>query len=166
VNENRVSTSETSGNFVVRLIGITRFVVPSPGVLREGDPAPLKESTRSQVLSFSPSCVQECQEVNLEPEGRVCQASTAHRHHLVCRPPKPTCVRFLTLMISRFFWSAVFSACYILGGIVVESPGCPLAPAALLELERAITFYEEGSTTRIPSTTVSTPYHSATSLFH
>ncbi|KAF9644982.1 hypothetical protein BDM02DRAFT_3102051, partial [Thelephora ganbajun] len=55
-----------------------------------------------------------------------------------------------------FFWSAVFSACYILGGIVVESPGCPLAPAALSELERAITFYEEGSTTRIPSTTVST----------
>lgn len=52
-----------------------------------------------------------------------------------------------------FFWSAVFSACYILGGIVVESPGCPLAPAALAELERAITFYEEGSTTRIPSTT-------------
>lgn len=52
-----------------------------------------------------------------------------------------------------FFWSAVFSACYILGGIVVESPGCPLAPAALQELERAITFYEEGSTTRIPSTT-------------
>jgi hypothetical protein len=57
-------------------------------------------------------------------------------------------------MFFRFFWSAVFSACYILGGIVVESPGCPLAPAALSELERAITFYEEGSTTRIPSTTV------------
>lgn len=57
-------------------------------------------------------------------------------------------------MIFRFFWSAVFSACYILGGIVVESPGCPLAEAALAELERAITFYEEGSTTRIPSTTV------------
>lgn len=37
---------------------------------------------------------------------------------------------------------------------MVESPGCPLAPAALAELERAITFYEEGSTTRIPSTTV------------
>ena len=73
---------------------------------------------------------------------------------------------FLTLIIFRFFWSAVFSACYILGGIVVESPGCPLAPAALAELERAITFYEEGSTTRIPSTTVSTPYHSTTSPFH
>jgi len=130
-------------------------------------------SNRTRQLPVDPcslgpkrSWIQECQEVNLEPEGRACQASTAHRHHLVCRPPKPTCVRFLTLVISRFFWSAVFSACYILGGIVVESPGCPLAPAALLELERTITFYEEGSTTRIPSTTVSTPYHSATSLFH
>lgn len=71
---------------------------------------------------------------------------------------------FLTLMILRFFWSAVFSACYILGGIVVESPGCPLAPAALSELERAITFYEEGSTTRIPSTTVSVHCHSTMPL--
>jgi len=76
---------------------------------------------------------------------------------------KPAGGYFVTLTIFRFFWSAVFSACYILGGIVVESPGCPLAPAALSELERAITFYEEGSTTRIPSTTVSVPCHSTMS---
>jgi len=70
------------------------------------------------------------------------------------------------LIIFRFFWSAVFSACYILGGIVVESPGCTLASPALSELERAITFYEEGSTTRIPSTTVSGPHPPAAQLVY
>ena len=57
VNENRVSTPETSGDLLARLIGISRFAVSSPGLLREGDPAPFKEPTRPQVLSFSLGCV-------------------------------------------------------------------------------------------------------------
>lgn len=66
-------------------------------------------------------------------------------------------VPLVILALYRFFWSAVFSACYILGGIVAECPGCSLAPAALTELERAVTFYQEGSTTRSPRTTVMCP---------
>ena len=85
VNENRVGRPKTPDNLAVRLIGISRSAVPSPGLFREGDSPPLKESSRSQVLPFGPGCVQECQEVDFESEGRVCQASTTHCHHLVRR---------------------------------------------------------------------------------
>ena len=165
-NENRVRTLDIFDNLVARLIGVPRFVVSSPGILREGDSASLEEPARPQVFTFSTCCVQECQEADLESEGCVCKASTTHRHHLVCQPVAACRCTFCDIVIFRFFWSAVFSACYILGGIVVESPGCPLAPAALSELERAITFYEEGSTTRIPSTTVSVPCCSTVRLGH
>ena len=57
VNENQVCAFETPDNLAVRLIGIPRFAVSSPGLLREGDPAPLQESARPQVLPFSASCV-------------------------------------------------------------------------------------------------------------
>ena len=60
VNENRVSSTKLFVNLVVRLIGVSRFVVSSPGLLRESDSASLEEPTRSQVLPFSTGCVQEC----------------------------------------------------------------------------------------------------------
>ena len=85
VNENPVRTSQIFDNVTARLIGVSRSVVPSPGLLRESDPASLKEPSRPQVLPFGTGRVQECQETNLESEGRVCQASTTHCHYLVCR---------------------------------------------------------------------------------
>ncbi|KIK09061.1 hypothetical protein K443DRAFT_672096 [Laccaria amethystina LaAM-08-1] len=44
-----------------------------------------------------------------------------------------------------YFWSGIFSACIVLGALVVESPGCTLAGDALRELEATVSFYEEGS---------------------
>ncbi|KAF8159717.1 hypothetical protein B0H34DRAFT_655640, partial [Crassisporium funariophilum] len=44
-----------------------------------------------------------------------------------------------------YFWSSIFSACVILGALVVESPGCSLAAGALQELEDTVPFYEQGS---------------------
>ncbi|KAG2344031.1 hypothetical protein BDR05DRAFT_1019117 [Suillus weaverae] len=44
-----------------------------------------------------------------------------------------------------FFWSTVFSACIILGAIVVDSPRCTLASNALQELDQGMVLYEEGS---------------------
>ncbi|KAG1769517.1 hypothetical protein EV702DRAFT_1140943 [Suillus placidus] len=44
-----------------------------------------------------------------------------------------------------FFWSSVFSACIILGAIVVDSPRCTLASNALQELDQGMVLYEEGS---------------------
>ncbi|KII91836.1 hypothetical protein PLICRDRAFT_38690 [Plicaturopsis crispa FD-325 SS-3] len=46
---------------------------------------------------------------------------------------------------SWFFWSGVFSSCIILGTLVVDSPGCTLARHALVEIDLAVPFYEEGS---------------------
>ncbi|KAF9268995.1 hypothetical protein L218DRAFT_1072662 [Marasmius fiardii PR-910] len=46
---------------------------------------------------------------------------------------------------SWFFWSGVFSSCIVLGGLVVESPGCSLSPDALREFEDALPFFQEGS---------------------
>jgi hypothetical protein len=43
------------------------------------------------------------------------------------------------------FWTMIFSACVVLGTLVVESPGCALAENALLEFELALPFFEEGS---------------------
>ena len=85
VNENQVRTSEIFDYLMARLIGVSRSAVPSPGLFRESDPPSLKESSRSQVFPFSPSRVQECQEADFKPEGRICQASATHCHHLVCR---------------------------------------------------------------------------------
>ncbi|KIK47381.1 hypothetical protein CY34DRAFT_73944 [Suillus luteus UH-Slu-Lm8-n1] len=44
-----------------------------------------------------------------------------------------------------FFWSAIFSACIVLGAIVVDSPQCTLASNALRELDQGMMLYEEGS---------------------
>ncbi|GLB41965.1 putative fungal specific transcription factor [Lyophyllum shimeji] len=44
-----------------------------------------------------------------------------------------------------FFWSAVFSSCTVLAGLVVHSPGCRLAKEAMRGLETAVPFFEEGS---------------------
>ncbi|THU99159.1 hypothetical protein K435DRAFT_828264 [Dendrothele bispora CBS 962.96] len=44
-----------------------------------------------------------------------------------------------------FFWSGILSSCIILGAIVIQAPGCPLAPNALREFENALPFYSEGS---------------------
>ncbi|KAG1814545.1 fungal-specific transcription factor domain-containing protein [Suillus variegatus] len=44
-----------------------------------------------------------------------------------------------------FFWSAIFSACIVLGAIVVDSPQCTLASNALQELDQGMVLYEEGS---------------------
>ncbi|KAK2463713.1 hypothetical protein APHAL10511_004464 [Amanita phalloides] len=44
-----------------------------------------------------------------------------------------------------FFWSGVYSACIVLGALVVESPRCSLARDAIRELDLALPFYEEGS---------------------
>ncbi|KAF9268994.1 hypothetical protein L218DRAFT_916484 [Marasmius fiardii PR-910] len=44
-----------------------------------------------------------------------------------------------------FFWSGVFSACIVLGGLVVESPRCSLSQNALREFEEALPFFQEGS---------------------
>ncbi|KAG1876498.1 hypothetical protein DFJ58DRAFT_178328 [Suillus subalutaceus] len=53
-----------------------------------------------------------------------------------------------------FFWSAIFSACIVLGAIVVDSPQCTLASDALQELEKGIVLYEEGSSPCRPPATV------------
>ncbi|CAA7267393.1 unnamed protein product [Cyclocybe aegerita] len=44
-----------------------------------------------------------------------------------------------------FFWSCTFSACVVLGALVVESPGCSLAADAMRDLKETVPFYEEGS---------------------
>ncbi|KAF8631863.1 hypothetical protein AX15_002133 [Amanita polypyramis BW_CC] len=49
-----------------------------------------------------------------------------------------------------FFWSGIYSACIVLGALVVESPGCTLAKNAIEELNSALPFYEEGSTSCRP----------------
>ncbi|KAF7430501.1 hypothetical protein PC9H_006209 [Pleurotus ostreatus] len=55
-----------------------------------------------------------------------------------------------------FFWSSVFSACIIFGALVIESPSCTLSRDALQEFERTLPFYEEGSATTRPPSTLST----------
>lgn len=49
--------------------------------------------------------------------------------------------------LSRFwyFWSCIFSSCIVLSALVYGSPGCPFAQEALMELNNAAAFYEEGS---------------------
>ncbi|KAJ3497925.1 hypothetical protein NLJ89_g10285 [Agrocybe chaxingu] len=44
-----------------------------------------------------------------------------------------------------FFWSCTFSACVVLGALVVESPGCSLAADAMRDLKETVPFYEEVS---------------------
>ncbi|KAH7923981.1 hypothetical protein BV22DRAFT_1167136 [Leucogyrophana mollusca] len=44
-----------------------------------------------------------------------------------------------------FFWSGIFSACIVLGALVVESPCCTLARNAIQELDQALVLYDEGS---------------------
>ncbi|KZV89928.1 hypothetical protein EXIGLDRAFT_649809 [Exidia glandulosa HHB12029] len=41
------------------------------------------------------------------------------------------------------FWSHMFSASVILGSIVIKSPGCSLAPAAWVELDRVYELFEQ-----------------------
>ncbi|KAG2157850.1 uncharacterized protein EDB93DRAFT_1078285 [Suillus bovinus] len=53
-----------------------------------------------------------------------------------------------------FFWSAIFSACIVLGAIVVDSPQCTLASNALQELDRGMVLYEEGSSPCRPPATI------------
>ncbi|KDQ61553.1 hypothetical protein JAAARDRAFT_704939 [Jaapia argillacea MUCL 33604] len=54
-----------------------------------------------------------------------------------------------------FFWSGIFSACIVLGALVVECPGCTLASNALQELNHTYSFYEEGSRLcRTPATMI------------
>ncbi|EPQ56450.1 hypothetical protein GLOTRDRAFT_39370 [Gloeophyllum trabeum ATCC 11539] len=55
-----------------------------------------------------------------------------------------------------FFWSNCFSACIILGALIVEAPGCELASNALQEFDQAYTFYEEGSRYCRPPATMTT----------
>ncbi|EIW79263.1 hypothetical protein CONPUDRAFT_127232 [Coniophora puteana RWD-64-598 SS2] len=54
-----------------------------------------------------------------------------------------------------FFWSGVFSACIVLGALVVESPQCHLAQEALQELDKGLCLFEKGSTPCRASMTVS-----------
>lgn len=44
-----------------------------------------------------------------------------------------------------YLWSVVFSACIILGALIVESPQCSLSGDALKKLEEGVPFYEAGS---------------------
>ncbi|KAH8832595.1 hypothetical protein DL96DRAFT_1416396, partial [Flagelloscypha sp. PMI_526] len=44
-----------------------------------------------------------------------------------------------------FFWSGVFSACIVLGALVVEAPTCSLATDALAKLEETVPFFQERS---------------------
>ncbi|KAG1741151.1 hypothetical protein EDB19DRAFT_739063 [Suillus lakei] len=53
-----------------------------------------------------------------------------------------------------FFWSAIFSACIVLGAIVVDSPQCTLASNALQELDQGMMLYEEGSLPCRPPATI------------
>ncbi|KZT27831.1 hypothetical protein NEOLEDRAFT_1059670 [Neolentinus lepideus HHB14362 ss-1] len=55
-----------------------------------------------------------------------------------------------------FFWSNCFSACIILGALIVEAPGCDLASNALQEFDQAYIFYEEGSRLCRPAATMTT----------
>jgi hypothetical protein len=52
---------------------------------------------------------------------------------------------FADSFFHRPFWTGIFTSCYILGGIVIETPSCSLAQPALQELERTIPFYNQGS---------------------
>ncbi|KAA1468819.1 hypothetical protein DENSPDRAFT_834268 [Dentipellis sp. KUC8613] len=53
-----------------------------------------------------------------------------------------------------FFWTAGFSACFVTGVLITESPGCSIAPTALPELNDFITLYEEASAPCRPVGTV------------
>ncbi|THH33361.1 hypothetical protein EUX98_g851 [Antrodiella citrinella] len=44
-----------------------------------------------------------------------------------------------------YFWSCIFSSCIVLSTLVYGSPGCSFAQEALMELNNAASFYEEGS---------------------
>ncbi|KAH8104133.1 fungal-specific transcription factor domain-containing protein [Cristinia sonorae] len=44
-----------------------------------------------------------------------------------------------------YFWSCIFSSCLVLAALVYGSPGCSFAQEALMELNSAAAFYEEGS---------------------
>ncbi|KAI0048106.1 hypothetical protein FA95DRAFT_1595332 [Auriscalpium vulgare] len=52
------------------------------------------------------------------------------------------------------FWSAFYTACVLLGAIVVESPGSTLAQTALPELDDARLVYQEGSRSCRPPATM------------
>ncbi|PSR72813.1 hypothetical protein PHLCEN_2v11310 [Hermanssonia centrifuga] len=43
------------------------------------------------------------------------------------------------------FWSGIFSACVVFSALVIKSPGCPLAEAALTEFSSACSLFEEGA---------------------
>ncbi|TFY56032.1 hypothetical protein EVG20_g9091 [Dentipellis fragilis] len=53
-----------------------------------------------------------------------------------------------------FFWTAGFSACFVTGVLITESPGCSIATTALPELNDFITLYEEASAPCRPVGTV------------
>ncbi|TFK51727.1 hypothetical protein OE88DRAFT_1462788 [Heliocybe sulcata] len=55
-----------------------------------------------------------------------------------------------------FFWSNCFSACVILGALIVEAPACDLASNALQEFNQAYGFWEEGSRLCRPPGTMTT----------
>ncbi|THH13451.1 hypothetical protein EW146_g6764 [Bondarzewia mesenterica] len=55
-----------------------------------------------------------------------------------------------------FFWSGVFSACIVLGAIVIVSPGSSLAQNSLAELDGGCAFYESGSSGCRPPSTLAT----------
>ncbi|KAF9457528.1 fungal-specific transcription factor domain-containing protein [Collybia nuda] len=67
-----------------------------------------------------------------------------------------------------FFWSGIFSSCVVLGALIIESPGCTLALDALHEFKLALPFYEEGSSSCRPASTLETLqklYHRANSVY-
>ncbi|CAL1714732.1 unnamed protein product [Somion occarium] len=53
-----------------------------------------------------------------------------------------------------YYWSQLFSACVALAALVLGAPHCSLAQEALIELNSAVAFYEEGSTLCRPSKTM------------
>ncbi|KAF8638943.1 hypothetical protein AX16_010417 [Volvariella volvacea WC 439] len=54
-----------------------------------------------------------------------------------------------------FFWANMYSACLVLGTLIVESPTCSLAEASLRELEVGAKLYDEASRPCRPPETVS-----------
>ncbi|KAI0078657.1 hypothetical protein K474DRAFT_862934 [Panus rudis PR-1116 ss-1] len=53
-----------------------------------------------------------------------------------------------------YFWTQLFSSCVLLAALVLGSPRCSLAQQALIELDSASAFFEEGSVYVRPSKTL------------
>ncbi|KAH7914825.1 fungal-specific transcription factor domain-containing protein [Hygrophoropsis aurantiaca] len=53
-----------------------------------------------------------------------------------------------------FFWSGIFSACIVLGALVIDSSRCSLAQNALQEFDQALVLYDQGSKSCRPPATL------------